>query len=74
MTPNDDDIFEQALRSDLPSVDQQERSRKRLLAIGLSAGSGLAATSAASAAQASWGATLVAKVAALSPRLDRDSK
>jgi hypothetical protein len=66
MTPNDDDIFERALRADLPSADQQERSRKRLLAMGLSAGSGLAASSAASAAQASWGATLVAKVAALS--------
>ena len=66
MTSHDDDLFEQALRADLPSAEQQGRSRKRLLAIGLSAGSGLAATGAASVAQASWSATLVAKVAALS--------
>ncbi|MET0790133.1 MAG: hypothetical protein ABW061_01305 [Polyangiaceae bacterium] len=66
MTRNDDDsIFEQALRGDLPSVDEQARLRKRLFAAGLSAGTGLAATSTASA-QAGWGATVFAKVAALS--------
>ena len=63
---NDDSLFEEALRSDLPSADQQDRLRKRLLAVGLSAGSGLAATSTASAAQAGFGATVIAKVAALS--------
>ena len=63
---NDDSMFEEALRSDLPSADQQDRLRKRLLAVGLSAGSGLAATSTASAAQAGFGATVIAKVAALS--------
>ena len=62
---DEDSIFEQALKGDLPSATEQARLRKRLFAAGLSAGSGLAATSAASA-QASWGATVVAKVAALS--------
>ncbi|MEO6603327.1 MAG: hypothetical protein ABIQ16_25815 [Polyangiaceae bacterium] len=61
----EDSIFEQALRGDLPSTDEQARLRKRLFAAGVSAGSSLAATSAASA-QVGWGATVVAKVAALS--------
>ena len=62
---DEDSIFEQALKGDLPSADEQARLRRRLFAAGLSAGSGLAAASAASA-QASGGATLAAKVAALS--------
>ena len=66
MTLNDDDLFEEALRTDLPSFEQQERSRKRLMAVGLSVGSGIAATGAATTAQASWGATVIAKIAALS--------
>jgi hypothetical protein len=61
----EDSIFEQALKGDLPSADDQARLRKRLFAAGISAGSSLAATSAASA-QVGWGATLVAKVTALS--------
>ena len=66
MSLNDDDsLFEQALKTDLPSADEQARLRKRLLAAGLSVGSGLAATGMASA-QAGWGATVVAKVLALS--------
>jgi hypothetical protein len=65
MSLNDDDsMFERALKSDLPSADEQARLRKRLLAAGLSVGSGLAATSTASA-QVGWGATVVAKVLAL---------
>lgn len=62
---DEDSIFEQALKGDLPSADEQARFRRRLFAAGLSAGSGLAATSAASA-QTSVGATLAAKVLALS--------
>src|SRR4051812_15353725 len=66
MSRNDDDsIFEQALKGDLPSADDQVRLRKRLLAAGVSVGSGLAATGTASA-QVGWGATVAAKVAALS--------
>ena len=65
MSLDDDSMFEQALRSDLPSADEQARFRQRLLLAGLSVGGGLAASSAASA-QASFGATLAAKVAALS--------
>jgi len=66
MSQNDDDsIFEQALKGDLPSAGEQARLRKRLLAAGLSVGSGLTAASTASA-QAGWGATVAAKVAALS--------
>ena len=60
-----DSIFEQALKGDLPSADEHARLRKRLFAAGISAGSSLAATSAASA-QVGWGASVVAKVAALS--------
>ena len=66
MSLNDDDsLFEQALKRDLPSADEQARLRKRLVAAGISVGSGLAATGTASA-QVGWGATVVAKVAALS--------
>lgn len=66
MSLNEDDSrFEQALKGDLPSPDEQARLRKRLLAAGLSVGSGLAATSTASA-QVGFGATVMAKVAALS--------
>lgn len=66
MSPNDDDfMFVQALREDLPSSEQQERMRRRFLLAGVAAAS-LASTSAASASSASWGATLFAKVAGLS--------
>ena len=59
---NDDSLFVDALRADLPNAEQQERMRRRLLALG----SGLATTTAASVAHASWATTLVAKVSALS--------
>lgn len=62
----DDSIFEQALRADLPSAEQQARMRQRLLATGLVAGSALAASNAASGTPLSFGASMGAKWSALS--------
>jgi hypothetical protein len=59
---NDDSVFEQALRADLPSQEQEARLRKRMLAVGV----GVAGTTAAVSTQASWGAAFAAKVGALS--------
>jgi hypothetical protein len=69
MSPTDDDsMFVQALREDLPSRDQEERMRRRFLTLALATAS-LASTTAASgasAANAGWGATLVAKIGGMS--------
>lgn len=45
----DDSVLEEALRSDLPSTDAQERMRRRLLAAGLAVGNGMAVTTSAAA-------------------------
>ena len=66
MTLDDDDSnWVEALRADLPSPDQQERTRRRLLGAGLAVGSELIALGAA-AEQASASAAVGAKLAALS--------
>jgi hypothetical protein len=63
---NDESIFESALRADFPNFEQQARVRARLVAGGVGVGTALAASSAAGAAQTTWGAALVAKLSALS--------
>jgi hypothetical protein len=63
---DDESIFESALRADLPNAEQQDRVRARLVAAGVAVGSTLVASSAAGAAQTTWGAALVAKVSGLS--------
>ncbi len=63
---DEDSPFEAALKGDLPSGAEQARVRQRLLGAGISVGSGLAASSAVASAQVGWGATLAAKVGALS--------
>ncbi|HYP77616.1 MAG TPA: hypothetical protein VER12_16705 [Polyangiaceae bacterium] len=65
--PDDDDsVFEQALRADLPSLSEQNRLRPRLLAAGVAAGTALGSTNVAAAAQASFGASALSKLSALS--------
>jgi hypothetical protein len=64
-----EDLLEEALRSDLPSKDTENRLRRRLLGAGLAVGNGLAASTAAAsggAAAASGSASALAKVATLS--------
>ena len=63
---DDDSVFEQALRADLPSLSEQNRLRQRILAAGLAAGTALASTNVAAAAQASFGASALSKLSALS--------
>src|SRR4051812_45594591 len=63
---DDDSVFEQALRADLPSVSEQNRMRQRLLAAGLAAGTALGSTNVAAATQASFGASALSKLSALS--------
>lgn len=63
---SDESIFEQALRADLPSAEQEARLRRRLLTAGIVAGSGLAASSAAAGTSVGLVGQLAAKVAALS--------
>jgi hypothetical protein len=63
---DDESIFEQALRADLPSVSEQNRMRQRILAAGLAAGTALGSTNVAAAAQASFGASALSKLSALS--------
>jgi len=65
--PDDDDsVFEQALRADLPSMAEQNRLRQRLLAAGVAAGTALGSTNVAAATQSSFGATALSKLSALS--------
>jgi len=65
--PDDDDsVFEQALRADLPSMAEQNRLRQRLLAAGVAAGTALGSTNVAAATQTSFGATALSKLSALS--------
>lgn len=63
---SDESIFEQALRADLPSAEQEARLRRRMLMAGITAGSALAASSAAASAPVGLVGQLAAKVAALS--------
>ena len=63
---DEDSPFEAALKGDLPSGAEQARVRQRLLGAGISVGSGLAASSAVASTPLGWGASLVAKVGALS--------
>ncbi|MEI9942401.1 MAG: hypothetical protein WDO69_34720 [Pseudomonadota bacterium] len=62
---DDDSVFEQALRADLPSTSEQNRLRQRILAAGIAAGTALGSTNVA-AAQASLGANALSKLSALS--------
>jgi len=65
--PEDEDsVFEQALRGDLPSRAQQNRVRQRLLAAGMAAGTALGSANVAAATQASFGASALSKLSALS--------
>jgi len=69
MNLNDDDdgsVFEQALRADLPSIAEQNRLRPRILAAGVAVGTALGSTSVAAATQASFGASALSKLGALS--------
>jgi len=63
---DDDSVFEQALRADLPTLSQQKRLRQRILATGLAAGTALGSSNVAAAAQASFGASALSKLSALS--------
>src|SRR3954468_23174128 len=63
---DDDSVFEQALRADLPTVSEQKRLRQRILAAGIAAGTALGTTNVAAAAQASFGASAFSKLSALS--------
>jgi len=63
---DDDSVFEQALRADLPSMAEQNRLRQRILAAGIAAGTALGTTNVAAAAQASFGASALSKLSALS--------
>jgi hypothetical protein len=63
---DDDSVFEQALRADLPSLSEQNRLRQRILAAGIAAGTALGSTNVAAAAQASFGASALSKLSALS--------
>jgi hypothetical protein len=65
-TDDDDSVFEQALRADLPSVSEQNRMRQRLLAAGIAAGTALGSTNVAAATQAGFGASALSKLSALS--------
>jgi len=65
-TDDDDSVFEQALRADLPSMSEQNRMRQRLLAAGIAAGTALGSTNVAAATQASFGASALSKLSALS--------
>ena len=69
MNLNDDDdgsVFEQALRADLPSISEQNRLRPRILAAGVAVGTALGSSSVAAATQASFGASALSKLGALS--------
>lgn len=66
LSDDDDSVFEQALRADLPSLSEQNRLRQRLLAAGIAAGTALGSTNVAAATQASFGASALSKLSALS--------
>jgi len=63
---DEDSVFEQALRADLPTASQQDRMRKRILAAGVAAGTALGSTSVTAAAQTGFGASVLSKLSALS--------
>jgi len=63
---DDDSIFEQALRADLPTMAQQNRLRQRVLAAGVAAGTVVGTTNVAAATQVSFGASALSKLSALS--------
>jgi hypothetical protein len=63
---DDDSVFEQALRADLPTFAEQNRLRQRILAAGVMAGTALGSTNVAAATQASFGASALSKLSALS--------
>jgi len=63
---DDDSVFEQALRADLPSMSEQNRMRQRMLAAGIAAGTALSSTSVAAGTQASVAASALSKLSALS--------
>jgi len=63
---DDDSVFEQALRADLPSITEQNRLRPRILAAGVAVGTALGSTNVAAATQASFGASALSKLSALS--------
>jgi len=63
---DDDSVFEQALRADLPSIAEQNRLRPRILAAGVAVGTALGSTNVAAATQASFGASALSKLSALS--------
>src|SRR6478609_3253912 len=65
--PDDDDsVFEQALRADLPSISEQNRLRSKLLAAGVAAGTALGSTNVAAATQGGFAASALSKLSALS--------
>ena len=63
---DDDSVFERALRADLPSRAEQNRLRQRILAAGIAAGTALGSANVAAAGQASFGASALSKLSALS--------
>lgn len=63
---DDDSIFEQALRADLPSISEQNRLRPRILAAGVAVGTVLGSTNLAAATPVSFGASALSKLSALS--------
>ena len=64
---DDDSVFERALRADLPTLSEQNRLRQRILAAGFAAGTALGTTNVAAAAtKASFGASALSKLSALS--------
>jgi len=62
----EESVFEQALRADLPTLTQQNRMRQRILAAGVAAGTALGSTTVAAATPASFGASALSKLSALS--------
>ncbi|HEY0463831.1 MAG TPA: hypothetical protein VGC79_06465 [Polyangiaceae bacterium] len=63
---DEDSVFEQALRADLPTLAQQNRLRQRILAASIVAGTVAGTTNVAAATQASLSASALSKLSALS--------
>ena len=63
---DEDSVFEQALRADLPTASQQDRMRKRILAAGVAAGTALGSAHVTAAAQTGLGVSALSKLSALS--------
>jgi len=72
---DDDSVFERALRADLPTLAEQNRMRQRILAAGIAAGAALGTSNvAASATQASFGASALVKLSAKASALSWPAK